>query len=72
MCSVNVVTLMWRSEQNLKQSALSFNRLAPVDETQVVRHGDSCLYPLRHLFSLSIMNLNTFMSYDSTPVLMSV
>lgn len=37
---------MWRPEDNLQESGLSFHPVGPRDQTQSVRLGGKLLYPL--------------------------
>jgi hypothetical protein len=45
------MALVWRSEDNLEEFVFSFHCLGPGSQTQFIRHGDNCLYPLSHLTS---------------------
>lgn len=40
---------VWRAEDNLQESALSFYHVGPTDPTQVLRVGGKHQYPANHL-----------------------
>lgn len=46
-----VMVPMWRSENILCESILSFYHMGPGTQTQAVRLGSTCLYLLSHLAS---------------------
>lgn len=41
-----------KSEESSQDSVLSFHHVGLGDQTQVVRFGGKCLYPLEHLTTL--------------------
>lgn len=43
---------MWGSDNNLKESVLSFYHVAPRNPTHVIKFGGKHLYPLSYLSSL--------------------
>ena len=40
---------IWRSKDNQQESVLSFHHVGPGDQTQGIRLGGACLYPLSQL-----------------------
>lgn len=46
---VQDMACMLKSEGNLLESAFFFQCYGPRDQTQIVRVGDKCLYPLNHI-----------------------
>ena len=47
---VYALALMWKSEDDFRESVLSFYPADPGDQTQVIGIGSKCLYPLRNYF----------------------
>lgn len=47
------MTCTWRSQNNLREFFFSFHYVVSKDQTQVIRTGSKCLYPLSNLNSLS-------------------
>lgn len=47
---------VWRSENNLQKSVLSFSHVGRGDQTQVIRFSCKYLYPLSHVTSPSILD----------------
>lgn len=45
-------TNMWKSEDNMDESVLSFHHVDPSDQTPVVRFSSKHLYQLSHLTSI--------------------
>ena len=47
--SVHAMTWMWSSEDSFWELVLTFHHVGLGDQTQAVRLGGKCLYPLTHL-----------------------
>jgi hypothetical protein len=46
---MHALVLMWRSENSIQESVLSFYHLSPRNQTQVLKLGGCCLYLQSHL-----------------------
>lgn len=51
-------TYMWKSEDNVDKSFLSFYHVGPGDQTPVVRFSNKHLYQLSHLTNIGAIIVN--------------